>query len=523
MLPCPDPNTLRALVAGRLSGVTLGAVAAHVDRCPDCLARVQQLDPGFDPAVAVRGQPASDDHLGAESIHAGSWATRARHWAWRHQALLAGFAAAVVVGLLMGGLGWWLLERKEAERREEVARLEAQNREAVETALQQASEFLRQGRLAEAEATLGHAAGRLANGGPEDLKERLRRMREDLRLVKQLEEIRLEKAALIDGKLNLHGTRRAYEASFKEHSLDVLAGDEAELARRIAASLNKEQLVAALDDWAGLAADNRTREQLLAVARRADPDPLRNRLRDPAVLRDRQKLTQLAQDADVDRLSPALLVIVASRLEALGGPGLELLQRGQRRYPGDFWLNFALANALQRRKHARWDEAASYYRAALAVRPHNVAVYNNLGLALYAKGNLDEAIAAFRQAIILDPKLALAYSNLGAALSDKGALDGAIASFRHGIALDPKNASTHYHLGKGLYAKGDMDAAIAVYQKAIALDPKLALAHGALGQALLAKGRRAEARAATQQALQLLPPGDPQRRLLTQQLRQCEP
>jgi tetratricopeptide (TPR) repeat protein len=425
MMPCPDPETLRALIAGRLSGVTLGAAAAHVDRCPDCLGRVHQLDPGFDPVRAIQNQAFIG---GPEPERA-----RTRRWVPRKQTLVTAVITAAITAVLLGGLGWWWLERKAAWR-------EDQNRQAIETALEQAEQFLREARWAEAEAALAQAAGRLANGGPEDLQQRLRQAQEDLRLVKRLDVIRLEAATLIEGKWNPGKAVRAYEAAFKEHGLDVLAWEEAELGRRMAPSSVKGQLVAALEDWAGMAAEGKTQGRLLALVRRADPDPLRNRLRDPAVWQDRRQLTRLAAHAGVEHLSPALLLIVGSRLEQLGGPGLELLERGQRRYPGDFWLNFELANALHTKKHARCDEAAGYYRAALAVRPGTVAVYNNLGIALHEKKDLDGAIAAFRQAIALDPKFAQAHYNLGTVLKARGDRAGANAAFRRAIALDPKLA-----------------------------------------------------------------------------------
>src|SRR5262249_32098661 len=56
--PCPAPETLAAFVAGNLSGLDLESVAAHVDSCSDCLARVQQLDPGYDPLLAAIAQAA---------------------------------------------------------------------------------------------------------------------------------------------------------------------------------------------------------------------------------------------------------------------------------------------------------------------------------------------------------------------------------------------------------------------------------------------------------------------------------
>src|SRR5262249_43647557 len=160
------------------------------------------------------------------------------------------------------------------------------------------------------------------------------------------DDIRLEAGTLVDGKWPPRKVGPAYAVAFKEHGLDVMAGEPAELVRWIETSPVKDQLVAALEDWADMA-DGQTPARRLTLARRADPDAERNQFRDPAVWQHRQQLTQRARQADVERLSPALLSIVGWRLEALGGPGLELLERGQRRYPGDFWLNFHLAYALQ--------------------------------------------------------------------------------------------------------------------------------------------------------------------------------
>src|SRR5262249_12658705 len=159
------------------------------------------------------------------------------------------------------------------------------------------------------------------------------------------------------------------------------------------------------------------------------------RFRDPVVRLERQKLSQLARQANVKRLSPALLTILGTMLEDMGDLGLALLEQGQRRYPGDFWLNFELANALNKR--ARWDEAIGYYRAALAVRPQTGAVYNNLGNALYAKQDLDGAIASFHKAIALDPNDPTAYTGLGVALEAKRDVEGAIGQFKQALAIEP--------------------------------------------------------------------------------------
>jgi tetratricopeptide (TPR) repeat protein/tRNA A-37 threonylcarbamoyl transferase component Bud32 len=182
--------------------------------------------------------------------------------------------------------------------------------------------------------------------------------------------------------------------------------------------------------------------------------------------------------------------------------------------------HYNLGVALYAKKQL--DAAIEEYQKAIEIDPKYAKAHYNLGNALYERKQLDAAIEEYQKAIEIDPKYAKAHNNLGGALADKGQLDAAIEECQKAIALDPKLPQAHYNLGNALYAKKQVDAAIEEYQKAIDLDPKDAMAHGALGQALLAHGRFAEAREATGRCLQLLPEGHPLRKLVTQQLQQCE-
>ena len=67
--------------------------------------------------------------------------------------------------------------------------------------------------------------------------------------------------------------------------------DEEKAADQIARSAVREVLVAALDDWAALASSSQ-REWALRVARRADPNPWRDRLREPGAWVDGPALLQ---------------------------------------------------------------------------------------------------------------------------------------------------------------------------------------------------------------------------------------
>ena len=56
---CPEREELALLVAGRLGGLRLEQVAAHLDGCPACRATAAQLDAGAEPVLAGLGRDAA--------------------------------------------------------------------------------------------------------------------------------------------------------------------------------------------------------------------------------------------------------------------------------------------------------------------------------------------------------------------------------------------------------------------------------------------------------------------------------
>jgi tetratricopeptide (TPR) repeat protein len=281
-------------------------------------------------------------------------------------------------------------------------------------------------------------------------------------------------------------------------------GDDSEaLAARLRDSAVRAEVVAALDDWASLTQERERRAWLLEVARGADPDSTRDRLRQPELWGDGAGLTRCAREVRVAELSPQLATALGRVLGKSGGEAAPLLTAAQARFPSDFWLNFHLALTLHEAK--QWDEALGYYRVALALRPRAGAAHTNLGVLLYAKGRRDEAIGHFRQALRLDPEHATAHCNLGNALYAEGRRDEAVDHYQQALRLDPKSAPAHYNLGNTLKDKGRWDEAIQHYSQTITLDPKAALAHHNLGVALYAKGRVEEAIQHYRQAISLDP------------------
>jgi serine/threonine-protein kinase len=425
---------------------------------------------------------------------------RAGRWVRRHKPAVAAMTAAVLVALLLGGAGLLWTQRQAEERRR-----------GVETALDQATEMQGQARWAEARAVLEQAEDRLGEGGPPDLRGRLKRARKDLDLVARLDAIQLQGTTLVEGRFDFATADREYEKEFRKAGLGEVGEDTAAVAARVRASGARQALVDALDDWAIIPQQGARLDWVLGVARQADPDPWRDRVRDPKVWTDRAQLARLAKQAPARLARQAwaggaplrFVGFLALRFHRLGGDAEELLRATQGRLPGDFWVNFLLGEVLYAKK--RFDEAVGFYRAALAVRPDAVAVLNNLGLALGAQGKVREEMAAYLRAIQLDPKLAKAHNNLGLALAAQGKLAEAVAAYRRAIQLDRKLVPAHYNLGNALKARGQLAEAVAACRRAVKLDPKNAKAHTNLGAALGAQGKLREEMAAYLRAIALGP------------------
>jgi tetratricopeptide (TPR) repeat protein len=115
--------------------------------------------------------------------------------------------------------------------------------------------------------------------------------------------------------------------------------------------------------------------------------------------------------------------------------------------------------------------------------------HNNLGIALFEKGELDEAIARYRTALQMQPDFWDADYNLGNALLGKGEVDAAIFYCDKAVAKQPNDADAQVALANALLQKKRIDDAIVHYQKAVAIRSDYFLARYGLGHALLEKGQ----------------------------------
>ena len=105
------------------------------------------------------------------------------------------------------------------------------------------------------------------------------------------------------------------------------------------------------------------------------------------------------------------------------------------------------------------DGAYRGYRETVRLNPTHAGAHNNLGITLWAKGDIAGAMAAHEESLRLEPKNHLAHFNLGNILCDvKQDFDGALAHFRKALEIDPKFAPGRQGLDRALKLKAERDA-----------------------------------------------------------------
>jgi serine/threonine-protein kinase len=425
---------------------------------------------------------------------------RIARWARRSPAAAALLAGTLLLATtVLGGAGW-LIGRQVLTAR------------AVQADLRQADRWHQQWAFPEAGAALEQARSRLGDGGPFWLYPVVEAAHRDHQFLIRLDTIRLNRSTLVDGqqnhaalmRFNKARADRDYAEAFRDQGLGEPPNDPTGAAARVRASKWAAHIVAALDDWAVCATDPARQDWLLQVARRADPDPWSDRVRDPAVWSDGKALAELAQAAQLAEQPVPLLLALGERLSATGKDGVGFFRRVREQHPEDFWANFTLALALHgAARHPGGNPAPAlvYYEKALGIRPHEVAVLNDLGVVLFDRdwkwdnerdGGGPGAVTVFYQVVKNDPQFAPGFNNLGLALKTRGYWPVAEYMYRDALQIDRQLALAHFNLGEVRAGSGGLDEAIDHYRQALGLNPDLGRAHHLLGVALVAKGRRDE-------------------------------
>jgi serine/threonine-protein kinase len=366
----------------------------------------------------------------------------------KRRILTAALAASVRVTVLVVGGGWALSARDRAARAlrtavevEEFLAKAAEVRERARSAPTydparwvEATEAVRRAELLLNRSGTDPELGRRVGDFLEAISAEHQRAEEaaqDRTMVRRLAEVHA------DTVLHLNRAREdsEYAAAFRRYGIPVDALSPGETGARIAARPIAVELAGALDHWAF--SRRRARppriaeaQHLVRVARVADPDPWRNRLRDALDLmtadrtRARAELERMAASADANGLTAASAERLAWALADMSDweAAIALYRAAQRAHPNDFWINSNLASALMRQ--GRYEEAVRFASVAVALHPRGVQPLVTLAYALYNTGRRDDAVATLREALRLRPNDPTALAALDAILKAQG---GAVA------------------------------------------------------------------------------------------------
>jgi serine/threonine protein kinase/Flp pilus assembly protein TadD len=446
-----------------------------------------------------------------------SWREQALKWSRRHPAAVRATLVALlaIAGVIGASVGWIVRDR--ATRR---TLLDHQ----IQQAIDETEAAYQSGKLIEATSAIKRAEGLISSGNvSEELQQRSHTWRADLETVNRLEQIRLnqalpsiaQKSAANDkteqtaGKptrtiasaetftfmstWDLAGADRAYGCEFQRYGLNLNATDIESPAQRIRASPIRKELVAALEDWyqvrmrlEKLPSNGNSQHtsfpgkaEILQIAELADPDPWRNRLRHAIQHADFAALRKLAKEMSVSLQSPQTGLLLARALmvakqDVVCEEAESILRELQRLSPGDFWINFELANSLPGEKR---EEEIGFRRVAVALRPASSGALVALGSRLLANSNYGESEATYREAIRQMPNFAYAHFGLGQVLSKQGKRWEGELAIREAIRLEPGETRFRQDLCALLIEQDRFADCEAAANEAISLEPNSAIYH----------------------------------------------
>jgi serine/threonine protein kinase/tetratricopeptide (TPR) repeat protein len=424
-------------------------------------------------------------YMREEPVEAGpptAW-YRWRKFARRHRSALAMTAvmiSAIILGIAAvgGSIGW--IARDQAARQREL------NQE-VGHALDGAEELLASGNWPNAKPTLEHARVLLAAvADRSEQSARLHELIRDAAMAERLEGI--YSSAGNQGLPNEIELNLAYTNALRDYGIDLATLSVAAAAQRMQASSIRMELAQALDFWSGprsrVALGRPTYMELLALAKEVDPDEWRNQVRTAVERADFKQLEAMAQDADVRQLPARSLNLLARALKypLFRGPYSRtwevnddrvtaFLQRAQRQYPGDLWINVTLGDCLMLNKNG--DDALPFYTAAFAVRPNNHSIASRIGFVFWSKRAYPDAVVAFTKAIELRSDDENSWMMRGMSNLNADRYDESIADHTETLALNPRNPLARWGRGLALERRGQWNRAAADYSTIIEQHPKL--------------------------------------------------
>ena len=130
-----------------------------------------------------------------------------------------------------------------------------------------------------------------------------------------------------------------------------------------------------------------------------------------------------------------------------------------------------------------WRDEMTLATRALSVTRNNAVAHNQLGLALYRRGDAADALPHYLEAVRIRPGLAEAHNNLGGAFAALDRIDEAIEHYRKALELKPAYPEALLNLGVALVQEGRLDEAVERVEAAVRIRPNYGKAHGNLAAA----------------------------------------
>ena len=442
---------------------------------------------------------------------------RASKFARRHSrtlvtAVLLGVVSLAALAAVTLSIGWALRDRaavvenaaRQKQQREQQIAAERQQRQSqlqadLAKSLADVERLFEQDRVSDALASILQTEALATSEAPPELRRRAGQWRRDLEMVLQLEDLRFQRLDVMDHASDRQAIEEMWRDAFTRYGIDVIALPPQSAAELIRASRIREQLATALDEWEMQRMVNSSDKSrpLLELARLADTDPWREKLRKAAAEQDVAALDGLVRDSTLPQQPPATVVLVAL---ALGNHGqrpqaIELLSSAQRRHPEDLWLNYYLSVLLLTENPLQAAKAEAHCRAAIAVRPNSATLRMTLTRALLRQNRLAEAELECREGIRLSPNEGDYHVQLAQVLVSQSRLPEAEAAYQEALRVQPKFPLAYLQLA-ALYLRSGRERfpeAVTALDKAIRLHPRDASAHRLLARVQTAQLQFSEA------------------------------
>jgi len=353
--------------------------------------------------------------------------------------------------------------------------------------------------------------------GSSELRDRVRRtitrledQERDLEVLIDLDAAWLQQAEHTAEKRSFEPALAAplYAEAFRKAGIDVLGGDPNEAASAIRRRTGLQiELCDALEEWATTMTDEAAKARLTEVARLADPDSPRSRLKKLIQAKDSRGIAEFLRTQEPRSLPPTVAVNLARQLwlnAKWPNQAAALLRAVHDQKPNDFWVNVTLGQISGETDPPRTDDLIRYLTAALAVRPDVPVVYTVLGYTFLDRGRNAEAMACFRRAVALNNHCFRARIGLirNADPAERAKYVGELEKLARDL---PEDVGVQTDLGEMYLRQKRFELAAEQLRKVTVLAPRSPASWAYLGDTLKEMGQTTEAGAAFREAYRIAP------------------